>query len=241
MKKLIMTLGIFLSMPMFAADTPVTLETLRGQITTLTSTVDAMKKLLDSLRLGSAVRDIGTVKNTVSNQGVQVVRIDMNRTLLSSDKSTWTTTWNPVATYSDHGGNIPGVVVHASNGVTLPAGTYQFRPEVTQGGSINSPPDPYPRNSRYGGSWYGGGTRAASELGRYWWRWAGEGGHATGRVGGDVAWPMNLPAVFTFASATTIKVHEPNYEITNKPAIYNSAIAGTYPYPEQFSATIERL
>lgn len=52
---------------------------------------------------------------------------------------------------------------------------------------------------------------------------------------------MNLPAVFTFASATTIKAYEPNYDFISS-AHYERVVAGTYrPSPIRFSATIERL
>ena len=51
-------LGTLLSMPTFADDTPVTLETLQGQIATLSTTMNAMKQQLDNLRLGSPTNAI---------------------------------------------------------------------------------------------------------------------------------------------------------------------------------------
>lgn len=187
-------------MPLFAADTPATLDTLRDQIASLTTTVNAMKQKIDDLRLGGAVGDIGAVKDTVTNQGVQVVRVEIARGSILSQESEypWTTVWDPVQTYRDHGGNIPSVVVHANNGITLPAGTYLFRQLLPKLGTLTSPTEAtsgfvvHPQYRRDG-----------------WWRWTGDGGHATERLDGDVVWPMVHPGVFTFASTTTIKIHKP--------------------------------
>ena len=241
MKKLMMMLGILLAMPLFAADTPATLDTLRDQIASLTTTVNAMKQKIDDLRLGGAVGDIGAVKDTVTNQGVQVVRVDVSHTLVGSDRSKVMTKWSPVSTYQDHGGSIPGVVVHASNGITLPAGTYLFRTDV-YAGSLESPPDTMTGNGTSGARPANVVPSAPRSVAYSWWRWTGEGGHATGRVGGDVVWPMNRLAVFTFASATTIKVHTPNWEIRNGNLYQDVVVDGKSVSPSrQFSAIVERL
>lgn len=217
MRKLMMMLGILLAMPLFAADTPATLDTLRDQIASLTTTVNAMKQKIDDLRLGGAVGDIGAVKDTVTNQGVQVVRFDVSSTLVSVTTKPPLTIWRPAPTYRDHGGNIPGVAVHNTNGATLPAGTYLFR---MLPGIVNYPLSTIETRDM-------GGTVAWRDP-RYeaynWWRWTGETGHATEqisgdgtteRIGGDVVWRMANPGVFTFASTTTIKLHRPNWEITS--------------------------
>ena len=206
MKKLMMMLGVLLPMPLFAADTPATLETLRDQIATLSTTVTAMKQQLDGLRLGGAVGDIGSLKTIVANQGVQIVMATGGYSFFSQESDPpYLTIWKYTApTYSDHGGNIPGVVVHASNGVTLPAGSYLFRPTTAYSAELKT---------LRAGSGVGIGSGDVSvSCRRCWWRWSGEAGHATGRVDGDVVWPMIRPAVFTFASPTTIKTHMPDFE-----------------------------
>lgn len=225
MKKLMMMLGILLAMPLFAADTPATLDTLRDQIATLTTTVNAMKQKIDDLRLGGAVGDIGAVKDTVSNQGVQVVHFEIAGSIRSQDSEyPWNTTYDSVPTYRDHGGNIPGVVVHTSNGITLPAGTYLFQSLPSWGS------DPSPTDKRRGGG--SAGYNSTS-----WWRWTGEAGHATERLNGDVVWRMVRPGVFTFASTTTIKVHMPlgDRHGVNEPPQQTSSIV------TRFSGIIERL
>ena len=91
-----MMLGILLAMPLFAADTPATLDTLRDQIASLTTTVNAMNQKIDGLRLGGAVGDIGAVKDIVSNQGVQVVHFEIAGSIRSQDSEyPWTTTYDP--------------------------------------------------------------------------------------------------------------------------------------------------
>ncbi len=90
MKKLMMMLGILLPMPLFAADTPATLDTLRDQIASLTTTVNAMKQKIDDLRLGGAVGDIGAVKDTVTNQGVQV-QCQHTKTKAAASPAWWST------------------------------------------------------------------------------------------------------------------------------------------------------
>ena len=196
MRKLMMMLGMLLAMPLLAADTPATLDTLRDQIATLTTTVNAMKQKLDGLRLGGAVGDIGSLKDVVTNQGVQIVMAQGGYTFFSQESEPpYLTTWKYTApTYSDHGGNIPGVVVHASNGITLPAGTYLFGPTTSGLPNLN--------NGNRGSN----GDISKTCL-NCWWRWSGEAGHATERVEGDVIWPIIRPAVFTFTSSTTIKTY----------------------------------
>lgn len=239
MKKLMMMLGILLPMPLFAADTPATLDTLRDQIASLTTTVNAMKQKIDDLRLGGVVGDIGAVKDTVSNQGVQIFMVTGGYTFVSqASKSPYTTTFRYSApTYSDHGGNIPGVVVHASNGVTLPAGTYLFR-QLPVG-------DTYGRNGRHTSSLTRENPYIAHMMGSSahylmdcWWRWTGEAGHATERVDGDVVWPMIRPAVFTFESTTTVKIHRPDSVYKDK----YQAPPTEFAYPNlRFGGMIERL
>ena len=239
MKKLMMMLGMLLAMPLLAADTPATLDTLRDQIATLTTTVNAMKQKLDGLRLGGAVGDIGSLKDVVTNQGVQIFMVTGGYTFVSqASKSPYTTTFNYSApTYSDHGGNIPGVVVHASNGITLPAGTYLLR-QLPVGDSYGNSSKHTPSLTRE----FPHVTHTIGSSGHYlmdcWWRWTGEAGHATERVDGDVVWPMIRPGVFTFESTTTVKIHRPDY-------VYESDFrvpSTEYPYPNlRFGGMIERL
>ena len=144
-----------------------------------------------------------------------MVRFEIDYTFVSQASNfPYTTVFDAVPKYENHGGNIPGVVVHATNGITLPAGTYLFRqlPRVELRGWDN------PREVR---RHYSSGrvdiTNYSVPVGNgslrrhVWWRWTGEAGHATERVDGDVVWPMARPSVFTFASAKTIKAHTPNW------------------------------
>ena len=202
MRKLMMMLGVLLAMPLLAADTPATLDTLRDQIATLTTTVNAMKQKLDGLRLGGAVGDIGSLKDTVTNQGMQIVTATGGYSFTSQESAYphWTTWSYSAPTYTDQGGNIPGVVVHASNGITLPAGTYLFRQVVPDDFSSS-----LEANIRGRGQW--------SYQKHSWWRWTGDAGHATERVDGDVVWPMIRPGIFTFASPKIIKIYRPNVKV----------------------------
>ena len=68
-----MMFGVLLPMPLFAAATPATLENPTRSDRHLEHHRDRHEQQLDGLRLGGAVGDIGSVKNIVANQGVQIV------------------------------------------------------------------------------------------------------------------------------------------------------------------------
>ena len=133
-------LGVFLWAPLFAAegtgDVPATLEDVRDDIAALRREVAALSAKVGNpanLGLEGALGDLDAVKGAVTNRGVQMVEF---RFAASTYSDTWTHpvntafrtyAWPMTPTHVDRGGCIPGVVVDASNGVTLPPGTYLFR------------------------------------------------------------------------------------------------------------------
>ena len=214
MKALMMMLAVVLSVPLFAADgtgdNPATLEDVLYDIATLRRELaDLSAKVGNPANLGleGALGDLTAVKAAVTNRGVQMVefRFTPSSSIIGSwpDAQVYGLThyaWPMTPTYVDRGGSIPGVVVNASNGVTLPPGTYLFRLPLKMKGAGEY------QNTERGGVGAGAPASVVSSNFRWIsWRWTGAAGHATERLEGDVVWPMQDVGVFTFTSATTIK------------------------------------
>ena len=212
-------LGVFLSAPLFAADgtdnVPATLEDVRYDIATLRRELADLSTKVGNptnLGLGGAVEDLAAVKAAVTNRGVQIVEFRFIAPVHAAagwenplGSGVYDYAWPMTPTHVNRGGSIPGVAVNASSGVTLPPGTYLFQMLPTMIGSGEYPVTEYHELD------FAAPSSIKSAYSRWVsWRWTSAAGHATGRIGSDAVWPMQDVAVFTFASATTIKGYHPH-------------------------------